>query len=135
LVRQAAQCAEAKLGAAFSDDLGGKTMDGKSQTQRTGLTRGNLMRSKRRLSQSKLGLRSATRNRIVGGVILLIGLIVLLMLNVVVGVVIMLTGGWLFLWAHRQISQERCTIATMTDRVTKDSARLDDLMAHQSAAE
>jgi hypothetical protein len=87
------------------------------------------MRSERQLSQAKMNLKSATRNRIVGGVILLIGLIVLIQINVAIGVVVLLIGGWVFVRALANIRQGRRSIDTMTDSVTRDSATLDDLKA------
>jgi Flp pilus assembly protein TadB len=114
---------------AFSKDPGGKTMNKRTLTQRTGQARGNLMRSERRLSQAKMGLKSATRNRIVGGVIMVIGAIVLIQFNVALGVVVLLIGGGVFVWALKNMGQERRSIDTSTDRVTNDSAKLDELKA------
>jgi Flp pilus assembly protein TadB len=104
-------------------------------TNQTGQARGNLMRSERQLSQSKMGLKSAKRNRIVGGVILLIGLIALIQINVVIGVVVMLVGGWVFVRALANIRQGRRSIDAMTDSVARDSATLDDLKAQPSVTE
>ena len=104
-------------------------------TNQTGQARGNLMRSERQLGQAKMSLESATRNRIVGGVILLIGVIVLIQFNVAIGVVGLLIGGWLFIRALRTIRQECRSIDTITDRVTNASAKLAELKAQPSAAE
>jgi hypothetical protein len=135
LVRYAARCAYAKLGVAFSKDPGGKTMDSRTLTQQTGQARGNLMRSERQLSQANMGLKSATRNRIVGGVILLLGAIVLIQFSVAIGVVVLLIGGWVFVRAFVKMGQERRSIDASTNRVTNDSAKLDDLKAQPSVAE
>ena len=77
-------------------------MDSKRSTNQTGQARGNLMRQERQLSQAKMKLESATRNRIVGGVILVLGAIVLIQFSVAVGVVAMLIGGWVLFRAVKQ---------------------------------
>jgi hypothetical protein len=135
LVRYAAQCADAKLGVAFSKDPGGKTMDSKTLTQKTGQARGNLMRLEQQLGRDKGNLKSATRNRIVGGVIMLIGMIALIQFNVAVGVVVLLIGGWVFFKALGKMRQERRLIDTNTDRVTDASAKLAELKAQPPDAE
>jgi Flp pilus assembly protein TadB len=123
------------LGVAFSKDPGGKTMQKRTLTQRTGQARGNLMRQERELRQAKGNLESATRNRIVGGVILVIGVIALIQFNVVVGGVVLLVGGWLFIGALGQISKERHSIGTLTARVTNARAKLADLKAQPAVAD
>jgi Flp pilus assembly protein TadB len=110
-------------------------MDNQTLTQRTGQARGNLMRSERQLGQAKGDLKSATRNRIVGGVILLIGAIVLIQFNVALGVVILFIGGWVFVRAFVKMGQERRSIDTRTDRVTNASDKLDELTALPPDAE
>ena len=109
-------------------------MNKRTLTQRMGQARGNLMRSERRLGQDKGNLRSATRNRIVGGVILLIGVITLI-LNVAIGVVVLLIGGWVFVRAFVKMGQERRSIDTSTDRVTDASDKLDELKTQTPDAE
>jgi Flp pilus assembly protein TadB len=104
-------------------------MTKRTLTQRTGQARGNLVRSERRLDQDKGNLRSATRNRIVGGVILLIGAIVLILFNVALGVVVLLIGGWVFVRAFVKMGQERRSIDTSTARVTDASDKLEELTA------
>ena len=110
-------------------------MNKRTLTQRTGQARGNLMRSERRLGQDKGNLRSATRNRIVGGVILLIGVIALILFNVAIGVVVLLIGGWVFVRAFVKMGQERRSIDTSTDRVTDASDKLDELKTQTPDAE
>ena len=110
-------------------------MNKRTLTQRTGQARDNLMRSERRLGQDKGNLKSSTRNRIVGGVILLIGAIVLIQFNVAIGVVVLLIGGWVFVRAFVKMGQERRSIDTSTDRVTNASDKLDDLKAQPPDAE
>jgi len=130
LARYTAQCADAKLGAAFSKDPGGKTM-----TNHTGQARGNLMRLEQQLGRAKGNLKSATHNRIYGGVILLIGMIALIKFNVAIGVVVLLVGGWVFVSALAKIGQERRSIDRITDRVTDASAKLAELKAQPSVAD
>jgi len=110
-------------------------MDSRTLTQRTGQARGSLMRLEQDLSRAKRNLKSATRNRIVGGVILLIGVIALIQINVATGVVVLLIGGWVFVRAFVKMGQERRSIDTITDRVTNASAKLAELKVQPSVAE
>ena len=110
-------------------------MDSKRSTNQTGQARGNLMRQERQLSQAKMKLESATRNRVVGGVILLIGVIVLFLVNFAIGVGVLVIGGWVFVRALRTINFERSSITTLNGRVTRASTRLDDLEAQPSVAD
>jgi Flp pilus assembly protein TadB len=120
---------------AFSKDPGGKTMQKRTLTQRTGQARGNLMRQEQQLRRDKGNLKSATRNRIVGGVILLIGMIALIKISVPIGVVVLLIGGWVFVRAFVTMRQERSSIGMSTDRVTNASAKLAELQAQPPDAE
>jgi Flp pilus assembly protein TadB len=122
------------LGAALKDP-GGKTMENRTHTQRTGQARGNLMRLEQQLGRAKGNLKSATRNRIVGGVILLIGMFALIQFNVAIGVVGLLVGGWVFVRALAKMGQERRSIDRITDRVTDASAKLAELKAQPSVAD
>jgi hypothetical protein len=110
-------------------------MDNRTLTQKTGQARGNLMRLERQLVQARRSLKSATRNRIVGGVVLLIGMITLIQFNVVIAVVGLLIGGWVFIRARGQIGQERRSIGMLTDRVTNTRAKLAELKAQSSVAD
>ncbi len=110
-------------------------MENRTLTQQTGQARGKLMRLEQDLGRSEGNLKSATRNRIVGGVILLIGMIALIQFNVAIGVVALLIGGWVFIRARGQIGQERRSIDTLTDRVTNASTKLAEFKAQASAAE
>jgi Flp pilus assembly protein TadB len=106
-----------------------------NQRQTTGQARGNLMRLERDLSLATADLKSATRNRIVGGVILLIGAIALIQVNVAVGVVVLLIGGWVFVRALLKVGQERRSVDTITEGVTDASAKLAEVTAQPSVAE
>ena len=110
-------------------------MDNRTHTQRTGQARGNLMRLERQLGQAKGNLKSTTRNRIVGGVILLIGLIALIQFNVAIAVVGLLIGGWVFIRALVKIGRERHSIDTIMDRVTNARGKLAELKAQPSVVE
>jgi Flp pilus assembly protein TadB len=110
-------------------------MDSKNLTRETGQARGNLMRQEQQLRQAKGNLKDATRNRIVGGVILLIGMFALIKISVPIGVVVLLIGGWLFVRAFVKMRQERSSIGTSTDRVTNASAKLAELQAQPPDAE
>jgi len=110
-------------------------MDSRTVTHQTGQARGNLMRLEQQLRQAKGNLKSATRNRIVGVVTLLIGVIALFQLNFAIGVVVMLIGGWVFAKALVSMGQERRYIDKVTDKVTAASAELTELKAQPSVAE
>jgi Flp pilus assembly protein TadB len=110
-------------------------MTKRTLTQRTGQARGNLMRQEQQLGRAKGNLESATRNRIVGGVILLIGMLALIQFNVAIGVVGLLIGAWVFIRAVRQIGQEHRSIDTITDRVTNATAKLAELKAQPAVAD
>ena len=110
-------------------------MDNRTHTQKTGRARGKLMRLEQDLGRAKGNLKSATRNRIVGGVILVIGVIALIQFNVAIGVVGLLVGGWLFIGALGQIGKERRSIDTITARVTNARAKLADLKAQPAVAD
>jgi len=93
------------------------------------------MRLEQDLGRAKENLKSATRNRIVGGVILLIGMIALIQFNVAVGVVVLLIGGWVFVRAFVKMGQERHSIDTITDRIANASTKLAELKAQPSVAD
>ena len=110
-------------------------MDSKTLTQHTGQARGELMRLERQLDRAKENLKSAVRNRIVGGVLLLMGLIVLIQFSVPVGVVVSLIGAWVLVRALLKVGQERRSIDMMTGRVSNASAKLAELQAQSPAEE
>ena len=106
-------------------------MDNRTHTQKTGRARGNLMRLEQQLGQAKRSLKSATRNRIVGGVILLIGMIALIQSNVPIAIAGLLIGGWVFIRALVKMVQERRSIDRITDGVTNMRAKLAELIKAQ----
>jgi len=110
-------------------------MNKRTLTRQTGQARGNLMRQEQQLRQDKGNLKTATRNRIVGGVILVIGMIALIKFSVAIGVVVLLIGGWVFVRAFLKMGQEHRSIDASTDRVTNASAKLDELEAQPPDAE
>ena len=110
-------------------------MDNKTLTDQMDQTRDKLYWLERDLGRDKGNLKSATRNRIVGGVILLIGVIALVQIHVAVGGVILLIGGAVFIRALVKMGQERRSIDTITDRVTKARAEQAGLKAQPSVAD
>jgi Flp pilus assembly protein TadB len=117
-------------------------MDNKTLVHQTGQARGKLMRLEQDLGRAKGNLDSATRNRIVGGVVLLIGLLALIGFFVmrsqfvaVIAAAGLLIGGWVFIRALMKIGGTRRSIDTMTDKVANAQAKLDELKAQPSSAE
>jgi protein-S-isoprenylcysteine O-methyltransferase Ste14 len=93
------------------------------------------MRLERQLGQTEGNLKSATRNRIVGGVILLIGMFALIQFNVAVGVVVLVIGGWVLVRAMRTMDRSHRSIESLGSRVTDASDTLADLTAQPPDAE
>ena len=117
-------------------------MDNKTLVGLTGQARGKLMRLKQDLGRAKGNLESATRNRIVGGVILLIGLIALVGRFVVnsqfvtaIAVVGLFIGGAVLIRALMKIGGAHHSIDTMTAKVANAQTNLDDLKAQAPSAE
>jgi len=111
-------------------------MDNKTLVSQTGQARGKLMRLKQDLGRANGNLESATRNRIVGGVILLIGIVALIGFlaghSQLVGVIAaagLLIGGAVLIRALMKIGGTRRSIVTMTDSVANAQTKLDDLKA------
>jgi hypothetical protein len=130
------------LGAAFSKDPGGKAMDNKTLVHQTGQARGKLMRLELDLGRVKGNLDGATRNRIVGGVLLLIGLLALIGFFVrggqfvaVIAAAGLFIGGLVFIRALVKIGGAHRSIDTITDKVANAQAKLDELKAQPSIAE
>src|SRR5574340_1256283 len=114
----------------------GKTMDNQTLTQQMGQARGRLMRLEQDLSMAKGALGDATRKRIVGGVVLLIGLLALIgflakgsQLVAVIAAAGLLIGGLMFIQALAKIGGTRRSIDTITGSVTTARARLAELKA------
>jgi len=131
-----------KLGAAFSKDPGGKAMENKALTHQTGQARGKLMRLEQDLGRAKGALDGATRNRIVGGVVLLIGLLALIGFFVmrsqflaVIAAAGLFIGGLVLIRALVKIGGAHRSIDTITDNVANAQAKLDDLKAQPPTAE
>jgi len=117
-------------------------MDNQTLTRQTGQARGKLMRLEQDLGRVKGNLDSATRNRIIGGVALLIGLLALIGFFVmgsqflaVVAAAGLFIGGLVFIRALVKIGGAHRSIDTMTDQVANAQANLDDLKAQPSIAE
>ena len=117
-------------------------MDNQTLTRQTGQARGKLMRLEQDLSRVKGNLDGATRNRIVGGVVLLIGMIALIGFFVmrsqfvaVIAAAGLLIGGWVFIRALVDIGGARHSIDTIAAKVANAQAKLDELKAQPSIAE
>jgi hypothetical protein len=117
-------------------------MDNKTLTHQTGQARGKLMRLEQDLGRATGNLEGATRNRIVGGVVLLIGLLALIGFFVmgsqflaVVAAACLFIGGLVFIRALVKIGGAHHSIDTMTDKVANAQATLDDLKAQPPTTE
>ena len=117
-------------------------MDDQTSTHQTGQARGKLMRLEQDLRWGKLSLAGVTRNRIIGGVILLIGVLALIGSLVggsgflaFVAAAGLLIGGWMFIRAQTKMGGTRRSITTMTDGVTGARANLTKLEAQPPATE
>ena len=117
-------------------------MDNQTLVHQTGQARGKLMRLEQDLGRVKGNLDGATRNRIVGGVILLIGLLALIGFFVtrsqsltIIAAAGLFIGGLVFIRALVKIGGARRSIDTITDKVANAQAKLDELKAQPSIAE
>lgn len=117
-------------------------MDDKTYTHQTGQARGKLMRLEQELRRFNVNLAGATRNRIVGGVILLIGALALIGFFVggsgflaFIAAAGLLTGGWIFIRAQSKMGGMRRSITTTTDSVTGARANLTELEAQPPTTE
>ena len=117
-------------------------MDHKTLTHQMGQARGKLMRLEQDLGRVKGNLDGATRNRIVGGVVLLIGLLALIgflamgsQFVAVIAAAGLLIGGLVFIRALVKIGGAHRAIDTMTDKVASAQTTLDELKAQPPVAE
>jgi hypothetical protein len=120
----------------------GKTMNDQTFIHQTGQARGKLMRLERDLSTANVALDDAVRNRIVGGVVLLIGFLALIgfltmgsWLVAVIAAAGLLIGGLVFITALVKIGGTRHSIDTITDKVANARAKLAELTAQPPSAE
>jgi hypothetical protein len=117
-------------------------MDNQTLVRQTGQARGKLMRLEQDLGRVKGALDGATRSRIVGGVILLIGMMALIGRFVIssqfvaaIAVVGLFIGGAVFIKALVKIGWARRSIDTITAKVANAQAKLDEIKAQPSIAE
>ncbi len=117
-------------------------MDNPTLTHQIGQTGGKLIRLEQDLGRAKGNLDGATRNRIVGGVILLIGIIALIghfvvssQLIVAIAVAGLFIGGAVFVRALVKIGNTRRWIVTIKDGIAKAQTKLAELKAQPSIAE
>ena len=114
-------------------------MDNQTLVHQTGQARGKLMRLEQDLGRVKMALDGATRSRIVGGVILLIGMMALIGRFVIssqfvaaIAVVGLFIGGAVFIKALVKIGGTRRSMDTITAKVANARAKLDELKAQPS---
>jgi len=117
-------------------------MDNKTLTHQTSQARGKLRRLEQDLGTAKWALNGATRNRIVGGVVLLIGLLALIgflakgsQFLAVVAAAGLFIGGLVLIRALVKIGGAHRSIDTITDNVANAQAKLDDLTAQPPSTE
>ena len=117
-------------------------MDNQTLVRQTVQARGKLMRLEQDLGTAKGALNGATRNRIVGGVVVLIGLLALIGYFVmgsqflaVIAAAGLFIGGLVFIRALVKIGGARRSIDTITDKVANAQAKLDELEVQPSIAE
>ncbi|MBN1249518.1 MAG: Rab5-interacting family protein [Anaerolineae bacterium] len=117
-------------------------MEDRTNTRKTGQARGKLMRLEQDLRRTKGNLTGATRNRIVGGVMLLIGVLALIGsltgdsgFLAFVAAVALLGGAIVFIRAQIRTGDARRSIDTMTDDVTGARANLTELEAQSPPKE
>ena len=117
-------------------------MDNQSLVHQTGQARGKLMRLEQDLGMAKGDLDGAARNRIVGGVVLLIGLLALIGFFVrgsqfvaVIAAAGLFIGGLVFIRALVKMGGAHRSMDTITDGVANARAKLDELKAQPAIAE
>ncbi len=117
-------------------------MNQQTLVHQTGQARGDLMRLEQDLTRFQGVLGGATRNRMVGGIVLLIGIVGLvgfvLSGSQVVGaiaVIGLLVGGPMFFIALLKIGGTKRSIDAITRRVASARAKLDDLKSQRAAAD
>lgn len=111
-------------------------MENKTVTNQTGQARGKLMRLEQELRRFNVNLTGEARNRIIGGVILLIGVLALIGFWVVgsgflalVAAASLLVGGWIAIRAQVKMGGTRRSITRVTDSVTGARTDLTELEA------
>ncbi|MBN1450669.1 MAG: hypothetical protein JW963_06605 [Anaerolineales bacterium] len=117
-------------------------MDNKTHTRQTGRARGNLLRLEQNLNQAKRKFKGETRNRMIGGVLLLIGLLALIGFLVngnqffaFIAAAGLFIGGLVFVSALVKRGGARRSMNTITDRVTSAQATLTELEGQPPTAE
>jgi len=114
-------------------------MDNQTLTRQIGQARGKLMRLEQDLGRVKGNLDGATRNRIVGGAALLIGVLAIIGFFVMdsqflamVAAACLFIGGLVFIRALVKIGGAHRAIDTITDKVANAQTKLDELKAQPS---
>jgi hypothetical protein len=127
---------------AHPKDLGGKAMDKKNLIHQMGQVRGKRLRLKHNLGRAKVDLKGVIRNRIVGGVMVVIGLLALIAFFVkgsqfaaVIAVIGLIIGGLVLIRALVKIGGARRSINTITDGIVGAQATLTELEGQLPTAE
>jgi len=117
-------------------------MDDKTYTRQTGLVRGKLMRLEQTLRRFNERFVGESRTRIIGGVLLLIGVLALIGflaggsgIFAFIAAVSLLIGGLVFVGAQMKMGRTRNSIDQLTDRVTNERSNLTELEVQQPTAE
>ncbi|MBN2006965.1 MAG: hypothetical protein JXA21_26685 [Anaerolineae bacterium] len=117
-------------------------MDSKTLTHETGQARGALKRLERDMGRVRQELRNGARNRIVGGLLLLIGVVALIgyfaegsLLVALIAGAGFLIGALVLIKSLLKIGGARHKMDRMTDGVTKAQAKLNDLEAQSPVEE
>jgi hypothetical protein len=123
-------------------DRGGKAMDKKNLIHQMGQVRGNRLRLNHHLSRAEGDLRDVIRNRSVGGVMVVIGLLALIAFFVkgsqfaaVIAVIGLIIGGLVLIRALVKIGETRRSINTITDGIVGAQATLTELEGQLPTAE
>lgn len=117
-------------------------MDDKTYTRQTGHAQGKLTRLEQKLRRFKERFVGESRNRIIGGVLLLIGALALIGflaggsgIFAFIAAVGLFIGGLLFVKAQVKMGRTRRSINQITDRVTNARSNLTELEAESPPTE
>jgi hypothetical protein len=109
-------------------------MDDKNHIRQKGPAKGKLRRLERELERVKRDLNNTLRNRTIGGVTLVLGLVVLIgffvwgnQLIAFIAISVLLIGGWVFIKTLLKINRMRHSIVTITDHVTNARTTLAEI--------
>ncbi len=117
-------------------------MDKQTLAHQMGQARGNLMRMEQDLSRARSSLEGASHNRMVGGIVLLVGIIALIgfllsgsQVVSVIAIAGLVIGGPVFFIALSKIGWAHRSIDAMTAQIAKARAKIDELKAQAATAD